>query len=107
MSTSSSFLGSEAFSGSVALDDFEVAVERLRQVKARAQYYRLLRGSLEAVLKARLGDREVGTLRGQPVITYRRSMRVSVSLSLLRARYPEAARDCEDIAEVRTFVLLG
>ncbi|SES49133.1 hypothetical protein SAMN04487818_12440 [Actinokineospora terrae] len=101
------YLGTDPVPGSVVLDDLEIVLEYLRRVKQRQRYYTELRESLELVIKDRLGETEVGTLRGVPVATFKKSLRISVSIARLRALHPDVAKACEDIAEVRTFVLLG
>jgi predicted phage-related endonuclease len=62
---------------------------------------------LEAQIKAELGDAEFGTIAGQPVVSYRRALRIGVSQQMLKAQFPAIVPLVQDITEVRTFRMLN
>jgi hypothetical protein len=61
---------------------------------------------LAGIIKARLGTAEIGTLDGEPVVSYTQTERIILRDKLVRELYPDVARECEDIIPVRTFRLL-
>jgi predicted phage-related endonuclease len=89
-----------------ALDDLAAKVALLRQTNQKIAKYAKVQAELQHAIKARLGDMEVGTIAGRPVVTWKRTLRVAVSQKLLKQRYPEIASEVCDITEVRTFKVL-
>lgn len=107
MSVSSSDTATvEGAAESVALDEFAEYVEMLRQVQRNLDHWGKLRVELQNKIKDELGDAEVGTLRGRPVVSWKRTLRVSLSQKLIKTLHPEVIGDCEEITEVRSFRLL-
>lgn len=96
----------EVTGSAVELDELSAVLTYLREVTERHRHYAELRRKTEAMVKAALGDAEVGTVDGEPVVTYKSTERIAVSHRLLVQRYPAIARECEDITSVRTFRLL-
>lgn len=92
---------------SVALDDMAHDVELLRIVEDQIGRLTSLKNTLRGALKARLGESQLGTINGVPVIRWSSEYRVSVVIGVLRQRYPEVARECEDISQVRKFEVLA
>lgn len=80
---------------SVELDDLAPHIELLRTVEDQL-----------ARLKNRLGENETGTVNGVPVVTYRSTLRITLSQRLVKELHPEVARQCGEITEVRTFLLV-
>jgi hypothetical protein len=61
---------------------------------------------LAGIIKARMGTAEIGTLDGEPVVSYAQTERIILRDKLVRELHPDVARECEDIIPVRTFRLL-
>lgn len=57
----------------------------------------------EGKIRAAMGDAEEATVKGQVVVTWKRSIRQSLSQTLLKKGYPEIANECMVQSEVRTF----
>ncbi|WP_433268212.1 hypothetical protein ACQPZF_03655 [Actinosynnema sp. CS-041913] len=91
---------------SIAVDDLASQLDLLRWVEDQLAGLKKFRAELHRTFKLRLGDIEVGTVGGVPVMTYRRALRITLSQRLVRELHPEIVRECEEIAEVRTFLLL-
>ncbi|MFT7836945.1 hypothetical protein Q5530_12415 [Saccharothrix sp. BKS2] len=91
---------------SVELDDLTGHLELLRTIEDQLARLKRLRGDLQNTLKRRLGDIEVGTVNGVPMVTYRATLRIGLSQTLLKERYPQIVRECEEITSVRTFLLV-
>jgi predicted phage-related endonuclease len=91
----------------VALDrSASSALTKLRKLKADIAALDAERKACEAKLKAALGDKEQGTLRGKVVITYRKAIRSGVDLSVLKKAYADIARECTRDREVRTLLIV-
>jgi hypothetical protein len=90
----------------IALDDRAHDITLLRIVEDEIGRLTSLRNTLRGNVKDRLDDREFGTVNGVPVVRWSNELRVTISPKLLRARHPEVARECEEIAPVRKFWLL-
>lgn len=90
----------------VRLDGLGPELAALREATAKHKHYKRLREKLERDFKNRLGDATAGTIDGVPVITWRATVRESVSLSVLEERYPAIAAVCREAKPVRTFLLL-
>jgi type VI protein secretion system component VasK len=90
----------------VAVDDLSAQLELLRWVEDQLDGLKRFRADVQRAVKLRLGDVEVGTVNGVPVVTYRKALRITLSPRLVRELDPDLARRCEEISEVRTFLLL-
>lgn len=90
------------------LDEQAALIASLRRIKARQTRLSKERKEHEAVIKALLtsANVEVGTVGGVAVVSFSSSLRVALDQSLLKARYPEIAKECAEISEVKTFRLL-
>ncbi|MEV6830713.1 hypothetical protein [Amycolatopsis sp. NPDC051102] len=90
------------------LDNHANLIASLRRIKLKQARLSKERKEHEAVIKAALVamGATVGTVAGVPVVSFDSSMRISLDQSLVKARYPEVARECSDISEVWTFRLL-
>ncbi|MER5262278.1 hypothetical protein ABTZ99_09385 [Actinosynnema sp. NPDC002837] len=91
---------------SIAVDDLAAQIDLLRWVEDQLDGLKKFRADVQREIKLRLGDIEVGTINGVPVVTYRKALRITLSPRLVRELNPELARRCEEISEVRTFLLL-
>lgn len=91
---------------SVPVDDLAAQIDWLRWVEDQLDELKRVRADLHRAIKDRLGDMEVGTVNGIPAVTYRRALRVTLSPRLVRELHPEVVRRCEEISEVRTFLLV-
>jgi predicted phage-related endonuclease len=90
----------------VAVDELSAQLDLLRWVEGQLDGLKRFRAEIQRAVKLRLGDAEVGTVNGVPVVTYRKALRITLSPRLVREADPELARRCEEISEVRTFLLL-
>jgi hypothetical protein len=90
------------------IDSFAHVVAELRRIKAEQARLSAERKTQESLLKAVLiaGGAEVGTLAGVAVVSFTSTLRIALSQKVLKARYPEIAKECSDITEVETFRLL-
>lgn len=91
----------------VELDDLAHHLHLLRQVDTKIGKLTSLRTDLVQRIKAALGDDEIGTVDGIPVVTFKRTLRVALSQKLIKERHPEVIPDCEEITEVRRFLVLA
>jgi predicted phage-related endonuclease len=82
------------------------ALRELRELRAEADRLNDRRKVLEGRIKDALGDGEVGTVRGVPVVTYRKSIRSSLSATMVKKKYPEIVSECTEMREVRTLLLV-
>jgi predicted phage-related endonuclease len=106
MTNSPTDAGAPADKGSVELAGMSHVIAALRECKDQLAHFTKLRRDLESMIKVRLAGAEIGTLADVPVVTYRTTLRVSVSQRELKSRYPAIALECQDITEVTTFKLL-
>ncbi|MFE9747584.1 hypothetical protein ACFYOT_22000 [Saccharothrix saharensis] len=91
---------------SIAVDDLASQLDLLRWVEDQLDGLKKFRADVQRAVKLRLGDSEVGTINGVPVVTYRKTLRITLSPRLVRELNPALARRCEEISEVRTFLLM-
>lgn len=92
---------------SVPLDRAAAAAYRklcdiVRQERALAEQ----RKALVDKIKACMGEGEEATYKGVKVATWKRSLRSSLSATLVKAKDPELAQACTVVQEVRTFKLV-
>ncbi|MDX8056676.1 hypothetical protein SK571_45540 [Lentzea sp. BCCO 10_0798] len=92
--------------GSVALDDLAHDVELLRIIEESIKRQSALKEELRSRLKKRLGDRVTGTVNGLAVVEWTNESRVITLVKTVQDRFPDVARECEDIVPVRKFRLL-
>ena len=89
----------------VSLDDLSDSVELLHLLEAQLDALQSAKAVLQRKIKSRLGLAEVGLIAGRPAVTWRRTLRVALSQKLIKALHPEVLADCEEITEVRRFLL--
>ncbi|MGI8310700.1 hypothetical protein [Saccharopolyspora hattusasensis] len=92
---------------SVAVDALAEYVSLLRQVQSKIENLSRMRSDLQDKIKNALGDAEIGTVAGRPVVSWKRTLRVALSQRLVKALHPEVIPECEEITEVRSFRLLS
>lgn len=91
----------------VALDrTAQTALSTLKKLKGEKADLDSKIKAAEMKLKAALGDREQGTVKGKVVVTYKRAIRSGVDLSVLKKAYADIARECTRDREVRTLLLI-
>jgi predicted phage-related endonuclease len=91
-------------------------VELERGVKTTLRHLRALKAEqailaekikkAESKIKEAMGDAEIATAGGKQVATYRRSIRSTLSQTLVKKLYPNVVEECTEEREVRTFKLL-
>jgi hypothetical protein len=91
---------------SIAVDDLSAQLDLLRWVEDQLDGLKKFRADVQRAVKLRLGDTEIGTVNGVPVVSYRKALRITLSPRLVRESDPDLARRCEEISEVRTFLLM-
>lgn len=96
----------DADGGAVELDEMVAVLSYLREVTARQKHYSELRKNAEAMVKAAMGDAEIGTVAGESVVTYKTTKRISVSHKDLVEHFPEVALVCQQTSTIRTFRLV-
>ncbi|ANZ36452.1 hypothetical protein BBK82_10630 [Lentzea guizhouensis] len=95
-----------AVDGSVALDDLAHDVELLRIIEESIKRHSALKDELRSRLKKRLGNQVTGTVNGLAVVEWTNESRVITLVKTVQERFPDVARECEDIVPVRKFRLL-
>jgi len=83
----------------------QAAVRELREINDRKIADAARTKVLELVVKQALGDHEEGTIGGAKVVTWKTTIRTSLSATLIKKAYPEIARECTVDSVVRTFKL--
>lgn len=92
--------------GAVGIDDLVEPLKLLRQANEQVEQWSLIRRELQEAIKNRLADSEVGTIAGEPVVTWRGTWRSTVSQRLVKERHPAIVDDVAERKWVRTFLLL-
>ncbi|PPK63495.1 hypothetical protein V5P93_000451 [Actinokineospora auranticolor] len=90
----------------VSLDQVADEFAQLERLVPRLDKLAARQRSLQRVIKAVMGDGEIGTVSGVPVVSWRKTLRVGVSQKLLKEKYPHIVPEVLDIAEVRRFLVL-
>jgi predicted phage-related endonuclease len=90
----------------VELDELADAIAALRKVRSQIEKLDKVKSKHERAIKEALGDATSGTVAGEKVVTWARTERKTVSVELLREKYPEVADNCVKIVQVRTFQLV-
>lgn len=90
----------------VALDDLAHDITLLRIVEDQMKRLGGLKNELRSNVQTRLGGCVIGTVNGLAVVEYTHDSRVFTSAKLVQERFPDVARECEDIVPVRKFRLL-
>lgn len=91
-----------------AVDDLAPQLDLLRTVDNLIDALKKVRADAQRAIKTRLAEAsaEVGTVGGVPAVTYRASLRIRLSPRLVRELHPEIVAECEEISEIRTFLLV-
>lgn len=84
----------------------QTALRGLRALKVEEAALKVRRARLESKIKTALGDAESGTVRGRTAVTYRRSIRSSLSATMVAKKYPEVAQECRELREIRTLIVV-
>jgi hypothetical protein len=90
----------------VELTGLRGVLDALTAVAVEKRHATQLYDDLAGIIKARLGTAQIGTLNGEPVVSYAQTERIILRDKLIRELHPDVARECEDIIPVRTFRLL-
>lgn len=75
----------------VALDDLTSWVDTYQAAQAKVKEFEQLAKVARKQIEARLGDAEVGTVAGQPVIRWSTVSSSRVDVTKLKAEYPDLA----------------
>jgi len=90
----------------VELTGLAAVVDALAEARERAKMYDQLCKDLEATVKARMGDAEIGTIDGEPMVSFKSTLRQALSQKKLKTHFPLVALACSENGMVRTFRLL-
>lgn len=90
----------------IELIGLDTVLEALINAAAEKKRANQLYDDLTEIIKTRMGTAEIGTVNGEPVVSYMQTERIILRDKLIREQHPEVARECEDIIPVRTFRLL-
>lgn len=96
------------------MSDDTVDLERVRHalgilsyVSAERKRLKDLEEPARAAVEEVLRDATEGTLDGRPVVKWDRRTRNVLSQKTLREKFPDVARQCMEVTEVRNFRLVG
>ncbi|MBM7771208.1 putative phage-related endonuclease [Actinokineospora baliensis] len=98
--------GADSALSLVPLDRIADEFAQLERLAPRLDKLAARQRHLQRVIKAVLGDGEIGTIGNVPVVSWKKTLRVAVSQKLLKERYPHIVSEVSDITEVRRFLLL-
>jgi predicted phage-related endonuclease len=90
----------------VSLDALQAQVELLKWAKARESEIAEVKANARAAIEDALGDNEVGTVNGEPVVTWKHYKRRSLAQKALKAALPEVAEQFMETTETRRFEVL-
>jgi uncharacterized protein YuzE len=93
-------------SSTIDLDEHGSVYALLLEARAKRAAYAKIEAAAEGYLKSVMGENEVGTIDGQPVVSHKRTMRLVLSQRKLKAIYPITALMCMERKAVRTWRLL-
>jgi hypothetical protein len=82
------------------------AVDTYRKAQEAIEQWTKIRTKARAEIEKALGDAETGTVRGTPVVNWRRGKRTALNQKLLGELYPDVKAECMDTTETRTFTLV-
>lgn len=85
----------------------QAAIRELRELEERKKADAARGKVLELLVKQYLGAAEEGTIGGVRVVTWKETIRTTLSATLVKKAYPEIARECTVDSLVRTFKLLA
>jgi predicted phage-related endonuclease len=78
----------------------------LEYVKAEKAKLSELEKQAREVIEEALGDKEIGVLDNQHVVSWTKSERRAVSIKKLKDEFPAVAETCTEVTQVRTFKLI-
>lgn len=87
----------------VDLEHLRWAVETLRWARDRKAELKEAEERARLAIEEALGDDTVGTLDGEPVITWKFHKRNALDQKLLRTQFPDIYELCKRVTEVRRF----
>jgi hypothetical protein len=90
----------------IELDQHRPVYQVLMEARAKRDAYAKIEAAAEGYLKSVMGENEVGTIDGEPVVSHKRTMRLVLSQRKLKAIYPITALMCMERKAVRTWRLL-
>lgn len=90
----------------VELDDLAADVDALRKLKARIAKLESQESKLVKAIKEKLGSASAGTVNGEKVVSWATTERKTVSVEMIKTKFPEIADACVKVIQVRTFQLI-
>ncbi len=95
----------DAHSEAVAIDSIADIVEELRRTKVSVKQLEDKQRKAENEIKSAMGECEVATVAGVPVVTWKMSEWHRIDLDILRDVYPDIADDCTVTKPIRRFLV--
>jgi predicted phage-related endonuclease len=90
----------------INLDELRAQVELLRWAKERKAELKVIEDNARDAVEAALGDHDVGSLDGEPVVMWRFTKRTALDQKLLKELFPDVFEECKRTTEVRRFEVL-
>lgn len=97
---------SELDGPSTPLDALAAELVLLRDVDEKLSKLKAVRTALQGKIKAALGDSEIGTVAGVPVVSHKRVTSVVLDQTVLKRNFPSVYEDCLDLTESTRFKVL-
>lgn len=84
------------------LDPIKSVVDNWRSARAKEAEWKQAKEELAAVITQHLGDAEVGTIAGVPVLSLRRGQETRLNQELLKRLHPDVFAACCETREKST-----
>jgi hypothetical protein len=84
------------------LDEIATVVDNWRAARAKEAEWKRAKEELAAAILAVLGDAELGTIAGRPVVSYKRIKKTALSQKLLQRLHPDVFAECVETTESNT-----
>ena len=84
------------------LDEIATVVANWQAARAKEAEWKRAKEELAAVIVTMLGDAELGTVNGRPVVSYRRIKKTALSQQLLQQLHPDVYAECLQITETNS-----
>jgi len=81
------------------LDELAGVIANWRAAKTKAAEWKTAADELSAVIVTALGDAEIGTVDGKPIVSYKRFKKTALSQKLLKQLHPDVFAECTETTE--------
>lgn len=90
----------------VALDGIADRFVQLRKIRKTLARWQAAEKLIISEIKGALGDSPRGTVNGEDVVLWGRTVRQQIDIPALRDKYPDVADACVKFVEVRSFKIV-